>query len=277
MSACPTPNCAAGWWRMRHAIGEGRAQTARQSARQAGAPRRRAAERELPACSRGSARASARQPGFARARMAGASPLFTPSHACADCAALIVAGADRRAVRQRRDRPRAFTASARGIDPARRRCRLRHFRNPHHRQPPHAHRHDPRGAGHASRASRIFAADLSSAPAPASWRWTGSRPPMCMRRYPDSISVTSWKSGPSRCGSRRRCHGDAPLRGGTLRRRDHQPGRREIPPTCPSWSAPARPKPPPNWWMRCMAHRAVAARVAAYAARVRAALEPDPG
>ena len=166
------------------------------------------------------------------------------------CGGLVAAGAARRAVCQRRDRPRRACASATAssgvvADAGFGISEIQITGN----------RRMPTDTIFAALGLQAGPVDLlrrsAGAPAPASWRWTGSPRPMCVRRYPDAIFVTRGREAalrPVADAARRQA---TPIcGGGAHRRRHHQPGRGEILASCPSWSARARPRPPPIWWMR---------------------------
>ena len=223
-SACPTPNCAAGWWRTPHAIGEGGAQAAQRvrAMRRPRAPRAAASAQRHSAQPVGRAqaapepvrRASAlvgRWLSFRRPMLLLTDWALSCSRSWPPCSSSGVVGRTdpwRRTRPSTRSSPMPASAFPRSISAG------------NSRVPP-----DTILAALGMQARPVHLRRRSAGRARArSWRWTGSPPPMCSAAIPTPSPSTSSRSGPSRCGSRRDGVAVVERTGGV----DHHPGRREI-------------------------------------------------
>ena len=116
----------------------------------------------------------------------------------------------------------------------------------------------PGGAGHAARPVDLRRRSAAARAPLMALDWIASadvRAPLSRRHLRHAGRKAALRAVADR-PTRAICGGRA------LRRGHHHPGRASNSALCPSWSAPARPRPPPIWSMRCTAHRAIAARIA---------------
>ena len=182
---------------------------------------RRARKRDLPV-QPGSARGRDRRRAAAASRCSCAAP-------CWHCAPLLLALVLVGALLASGVVGRSVHAVGSGIDSVVGRCRLRHFRNPHHRQSPHALTPGAGSAGHEAGQIHLQRRSVGRAEPPEALDWIASAE--VHRRYPDAIFVTLvekrpfalWQLPPKQGRSAHR-------RGGTQRRRHHQPRCGKIPP-----------------------------------------------
>ena len=124
----------------------------------------------------------------------------------------------------------------------------------------------------------IFAADLCARPGPLmALDWIASAE--VLRRYPDAIyRHHGGKAALRAVAAARQCQGrSADRRGGAQRRRHHHPATWKISASLPKLVGAGAPPAAADLVDAVQAHRAIAARIAAYERHVAAALEPDPG